>query len=91
VPVALEDVRREKAEATVAETHGRWGEAVDMVPVQEGVLEFWCSEAVGGGVVDLSQQTDCSDRGCQSPFALATEWESRNHVLTQGGMRGLPP
>jgi hypothetical protein len=38
VPVALEDVLREKADATGAETPGRWGEAVDMFPGQEGVL-----------------------------------------------------
>jgi hypothetical protein len=47
VPVALEDVRREKADATGAETHGRGGEAVDMFPVQEVVLECLFREAVG--------------------------------------------
>jgi hypothetical protein len=38
VPVALEDVLIEKADATVADTHGRWGEAVDIFPVQKVVL-----------------------------------------------------
>jgi hypothetical protein len=33
VAVALEDGRREKADATVADTHGRGGEAVDLLPV----------------------------------------------------------
>jgi hypothetical protein len=33
VPVALEDVLIEKADATVADTHGRWGEAIDLFPV----------------------------------------------------------
>ena len=40
VPVALEDVLREKADATVADTHGRGGEAVDIFPVQEVVELF---------------------------------------------------
>jgi hypothetical protein len=90
VPVALEDVLREKADATVADTHGRWGEAVDIFPVQEGVLEFLCRDAVGGCVVALSQQTDFPDRGFLSPFALATELESRDHLLTQGGHEMSP-
>jgi hypothetical protein len=81
-PVALEDVLREKADATVADTHGRGGEAVDIFPVQEVVLEFLFRDAVGGFVVELSPQTDFPDRGCLSPFALAAELESRNHLLT---------
>ena len=85
VPVALEDVLVEEADATVADTHGRWGEAIGIFSVQEGVLEFWFRDAVGGFVVELSQQTDFPDRGCLSPFALATELESRNHLLTQWG------
>jgi hypothetical protein len=90
VPVAFEDVLREEADATGAEAHRRWGEAVDIFPVQEGVLEFLCRDAVGGCVVELSQQTDFPDRGCLSPFALATELESRNHLLTQWGHERSP-
>ncbi len=82
-PVALEDVRREEADTTGAETHGRGGEAVDVLPVQEGVLQCLCSDAVGGCVGALSQQADFPDRSFLSPFALATALESRNHVLTQ--------
>ena len=47
VPVALEDVLGEKAHATVAEAHGRGGEAVDVCAVQEVMLKFLCREAVG--------------------------------------------
>jgi len=90
VPVALEDVLIEKADAAVADTHGRGGEAVDIFPVQEVVLEFLFRDAVGGFVVELSQQTDFPDIGCLSPFALATELESRNHVLTQWGHEMSP-
>ena len=84
-PGALEDVLRATAEATGAETHGRGGEAGDIFPVQAGVLECLCRDAVGGCVGALRQQTDCPDRGCLRPFALATEVESRDHVLTPWG------
>jgi hypothetical protein len=90
VPVAFEDVLIEEADTTVTDAHRRWGEAVDIFPVQEVVLEFLFRDAVGGCVVELSQQTDFPDRGCLSPFALATELESRNHVLTQWGHEMSP-
>ena len=47
VPVAREDMLREESHATVAEAHRRWGKAVDVFPVQEVVLKFLCSDAVG--------------------------------------------
>src|SRR2546425_414543 len=40
VPVALEDVLVEEADATIADAHGRWSEAVDIFPVQEVVLQL---------------------------------------------------
>jgi len=89
-PVTLQDVLREEADAAGADAHGRRGEAIDVFPVQEGALKFLCSDAVGGCVGERSQQTDCTDRGFLSPFALATEWESRKHVLTQWGQEMSP-
>jgi len=47
MPVALEDVLREEANATGADTHGSWGKAIDVFAVQEGVLQLLCREAVG--------------------------------------------
>jgi hypothetical protein len=47
VPVALEDVLVEASDATRADAHGSWGEAVDVFPVQEGVLKFLFRDAVG--------------------------------------------
>jgi hypothetical protein len=85
VPVACADVWREEAEATGAETQRRGGEAVDILPGQEGVRECLCREAVGGCVGELRPQTDFPDRGGLRPCALATELESRKHVLTQWG------
>src|SRR5262249_425587 len=40
VPVALEDVLVEKADAAVADAHGRGGEAIDVFPVQEIALQL---------------------------------------------------
>jgi hypothetical protein len=85
VPVALENVRREEAEPPGAEAQGRRGQTSDIFPVEEVALEFLCRDAVGGGMGALSQEADFPDRRCLSPFALATEVESRNHVLTQWG------
>ena len=90
VPVALEDVLIEEADTTVAEAHGRWGKAVDVFAVQEVVLQFLFRDVVGGFVVELSQQAYFPDIGFLRPFALATELESRHHVLTQWGHERSP-
>ena len=83
MPGARADVLREEAEATGAETHGRWGEAINVFAVQEGVLQRLCGEQVGRFALALSPQASCTDRGVLSPCACATELEGRNHVLTQ--------
>jgi hypothetical protein len=49
-PGAFEDVRRDEAQTTGAETPGGWGEAVDGLAMQEGALQRLCREAVGGCV-----------------------------------------
>jgi hypothetical protein len=46
-PVTLQDVLREEADAAGAEAHGRWGEAVDVFPVQKVVLQLLFRDAVG--------------------------------------------
>ena len=83
VPIACEDVWREDADTAGAEAHGRWGEAIDLLPVQAGVLQCLCSETVRGWMGALREQAYCPDRGCLSPCACATEVEGRKHVLTQ--------
>jgi hypothetical protein len=40
VPVALEDVLIEEADGTVADAHGRGGEAIDVFAVEEVVLQL---------------------------------------------------
>jgi len=90
VPVALEDVLREEADATVADAHGSRGKAIDIFPVQEGVLKLLFGEQVGRFAIELSQQADFTDIGFLSPFALATELKRGNHLLTQWGHEMSP-
>ena len=72
VPVTLEDVLIEEADATVAETHRRRGEAIDIFSVQKVVLQFLFSKAVRGFVVELSQQVDFTNIGLLGALCLAT-------------------
>ena len=85
MPVACEDVLREETHTTVADTHGRGGAAVDVFPVQEGVRKLLFRDTVGGCVVELSQQPDCTDIGLLGTLSLTTELQCGNHVLTQWG------
>jgi hypothetical protein len=82
-PVTLQDVLIEEADATVADTHRRRGQAIDVFAVQEVALQLLFRKAVGGLGVELSQQADFPDIGVLCPFALATELKSRDHLLTQ--------
>ena len=90
VPVTLEDVRGEDADAAVTDAHGRGGEAIDVLAVAEGMLQLLFYNAVGGFMVELSQQADFPDIRCLGPVALATALESRKYVLTQWGPERSP-
>ena len=90
VPVARENGRREEAEATGAEAPRSRGQAIDMCAGEAGTLPLRCRDAGGGCVRDLGQEADFPDLGCLRPFALAAEWESRQHVLTPWGHELAP-
>ena len=74
----------------VADAHGRWGEAGDVFAVQDGALQLLCRNVVGGFVVALREQADCTDRGLLGPLALAAELKRSNHSLTQWGHERSP-
>jgi len=61
MPVALEDMLIEEANATVADAHGRWGEAIDVFAVEEVTLKLLFRDAVGCFVVELGEQADFTD------------------------------
>jgi hypothetical protein len=54
VPITLEEVLVEEAEATGAEAHGSWGEAIGVFAVQEGGLEFRFGDHLGRFAIELS-------------------------------------
>jgi hypothetical protein len=83
MPVAMEDVLREEADATGAEAHGGGGEAIDIFAMQAGGLQCFFGDAVGRCPVALRPQTSLTDRGLLGAFALATAWESGNPLLAQ--------
>ena len=85
MPVALEDVLREKAEVPVAETQGGWGEAVDVFPGQEVGLQLLCGAQVRRFAIELSQQAYCADIGLLGALARAAELQRSKHALTQWG------
>ncbi len=90
MPVALEAVWREEADAAVADAQGGGGEAVNVFPVEEGVLQGVCREAIGRLVVTLGQEADVPDRGCRSPFALEpvlTQWAHEISPFVRGVVR----
>ena len=83
--LTTEDVLREAADATAAAAQGSWGEAVDVLPGQEGVLQRLCGEQGGRCPVALRPQASLTDRGLGVPLARATELQGGNYVLTQWG------
>jgi hypothetical protein len=85
VPVALEDVLREKAAATGAEAHGSRGKAIDVCAVQERVLQLLFGQQVGRCATERSQQADLTDLSFLRPFSLATELQCGNPLLTPWG------
>jgi hypothetical protein len=90
VPVTLEDVLIEEADAAVADTHRRGGEAIAVFSVQKMVLKFLFSKAVRGFVVELSQQVDFPDIGLLGTLCLATQLQGGNHLLTQWSHKTSP-
>ena len=90
VPIALEDVLVEEADAAVADAQRSWGEAIDVFPVQEVVLKLLFGEQVWRFAIELSQQADLTDIGFLRSFSLATELKRGNHLLTQWGHEMSP-
>ena len=90
VPITLEDVLGEEADAAVANAHGSGGKAVDIFTMQEVGLEFLFGEQVGRFGIELSQQAYLTDIGLLRPLALDTALKRSNHLLTQWGHEMSP-
>jgi hypothetical protein len=90
VPVALEDVLREAADAAGAEAHGSWSKAIDVCAVQEGGLQLRFRDHVRGCAIALREHAYCTDRGLLGTFARATAWKCIEHLLAQWGHERSP-
>jgi hypothetical protein len=76
VPIALEDVFVEEANAAIADTHGIGGPVIDVLPVEEIVLEFLFGDQIGGFAVELAEHANGAGVGLLSPFSFAIELKS---------------
>lgn len=90
LPVARKDVVVEESDGAGADAHGAWRESVNILAVEDVLLQFLFRDEVRRCAIELSQQAYRTDRGLLGTFALATELERSNHLLTQRG-HTMPP
>ncbi len=73
VPVTLEDVFEEEANAAIADTHGIGGPVIEVLSMEEIVLEFLLGDQIGGFGVELTEHANGACIGLLSSFPLAIE------------------
>ena len=73
VPVSLEDVFEEEANAAIANAHGIGGPVIDVFPLEEIVLEFLLGDQIGGFTIELAEHADGAGIGLLSPLSFAVE------------------
>jgi len=76
VPVSLEDVLEEEANAAIADAHGIGGPVINVLAVEEIVLEFLFADLIGGFAIELGEHANGAGVGLLSPFPLAVELKS---------------
>jgi hypothetical protein len=81
VPVSLEDVFEEEANAAIADAHGIGGPVINVLSTEEIVLEFLLGDQVGGFVIELGEHADGAGVGLLSPFPLAIELKSLDRFV----------
>ena len=73
VPVTLENVFEEEADATIADAHGIGGPVIHVLSVEEVVLEFLLGDQVRGFGVELAEHAGGAGIGLLSSFSSAVE------------------
>lgn len=73
VPVSLEDMLEEEANATIADAHGIGGPVINVFALEEIVLEFLLGDQIGGFAIELGEHTDGAGIGLLSPLPFAIE------------------
>jgi hypothetical protein len=81
VPVSLEDVFEEEANAAIADAHGIGGPVIDVLAVEEIVLKFLLGDQIGGFAIELGEHSDGAGVGLLSPFPLAIELKSLDRFV----------
>jgi hypothetical protein len=76
VPVSLEDVFEEEADAAIADPHGIGGPVIDVLSVEEIVLKFLFGDQIGGFAIELAEHANGACVGLLSPFSFAVELKS---------------
>jgi hypothetical protein len=81
VPVSLEDVFVEEANAAIADAHGIGGPVIDVLPAEEIILEFLLSDQIGGFAVELAEHANGACVGLLSAFPFAIELKSLDRFV----------
>ena len=76
MPVSLEDVFEEEANAAIADAHGIGRPVINVLAVKEIVLEFLLGDQIGGFTIELGQHADGAGVGLLSSFPFAVELKS---------------
>jgi hypothetical protein len=81
VPIALEDMFEEEANAAIADTHGIGGPVINVLSPQEIVLELLLGDQVGGFAIELREHSNGAGIGLLGPFPLAIELKSLDRFV----------
>ncbi len=73
VPVSLEDVFEEEADAAIADAHGIGGPVIDVLSAEKIVLEFLLGDQIGGFAIELGEHADGAGIGLLGAFSFAIE------------------
>jgi hypothetical protein len=81
VPVSLEDVFKEEANAAIADAHGIGRPVIDVLSPEEIVLEFLLGDQIGIFAIELSEHSNGAGVGLLSPLPLAVELKSLDRFV----------
>jgi len=82
VPVALQDVDVEKADAAVADAHGLGRPVIDVFALEEVLLEFLLGDKIGCLAIELRKHAHRAGVGLLGSFSFPIELQSIDHTLT---------
>jgi hypothetical protein len=91
VPVTLEDVFEEEANAAIADAHGIGGPVIDVLSVEEIILKFLLGDQIRGFAVELGEHANGACVGLLSPFSLAVELKGLDGLVIPLCLHDTPP